>query len=47
MYDHKRGAIKDSAVKAVLHTPLFSQKVEKPRKGKGSYRRLKGASAYL
>ncbi len=41
MYKHKRGVIKDSAVKAILHDPLFSQKVEKPKKGKGSYRRTR------
>lgn len=46
MYKHKRGVIKESAVKAILHDPLFSQKVEKPKKGKGSYRRVK-PSAYL
>ena len=46
MYKHKRGVIKESAVKAILHDPLFSQKVVKPKKGKGSYRRGK-PSAYL
>jgi len=41
MYKHKRGVIKESAVKAILHDPLFSQKVEKPKKGRGAYRRAR------
>lgn len=47
MYKHNRGVIKESAVKAILQDPLFSQKVEKPKKGKGSYRRVKAVKAYL
>ncbi len=35
----QKGEIKQSAVKAVLFTPLFQQRVEKKRKGKGSYNR--------
>ncbi|MCE2572761.1 alternative ribosome-rescue factor A [Motilimonas eburnea] len=38
-YLHNRGQINDSAVKAVLHTPLFKQRIEKAKKGKGSYQR--------
>lgn len=41
MYKHQCGEIKESAVKAILHDPLFSQKVERPKKGKGSYKRTK------
>ena len=47
MYKHNRGVIKESAVKAILQDPLFSQKVEKPKKGKGSYRRVKAVKVYL
>lgn len=47
MYKHNRGVIKESAVKAILLDPLFSQKVEKPKKGKGSFRRVKSVKAYL
>lgn len=36
--------VKDNALKASLRTPLFRQRVEKKRKGKGSYtRKGKGA----
>ncbi|MFO6423078.1 alternative ribosome-rescue factor A [Motilimonas sp. KMU-193] len=38
-YLHTKGKIKESAIKAVLHTPLFKQRVEKAKKGKGSYNR--------
>lgn len=41
MYQHKRGEIKENAVKAILHDPLFSQRIVRPKKGKGSYRRTK------
>ncbi|MDO6526682.1 alternative ribosome rescue factor ArfA [Motilimonas sp. 1_MG-2023] len=34
-----KGTIGESAVKAVLHTPLFKQRIEKAKKGKGSYQR--------
>lgn len=36
--------VQHSAVRASLHTPLFRQRVEKKRKGKGSYSR-KGKNA--
>lgn len=36
-YQHKRGEIKDNAIEALLHDPLFRQRVEKNKKGKGSY----------
>lgn len=38
-YQHKRGKIKDNALEALLHDPLFRQRVEKNKKGKGSYNR--------
>ncbi|AHG79737.1 hypothetical protein X875_11190 [Mannheimia varigena USDA-ARS-USMARC-1388] len=38
-YLHQRGKIKESVVKALVTDPLFQHKVEKNRKGKGSYRR--------
>lgn len=38
-YRHTKGQIKDNAVEALLHDPLFRQRVEKNQKGKGSYRR--------
>lgn len=38
-YLHQRGEIKESAVKALVTDPLFRHKIEKNRKGKGSYRR--------
>lgn len=38
-YQHKRGQIKDNAIEALLHDPLFRQRVEKNKKGKGSYNR--------
>lgn len=34
-----RGEIKDNALKALVTSPLFKAKVEKPKKGKGSYSR--------
>lgn len=39
IYAHQRGRIKESAVKAMVTDPLFRHKIEKNRKGKGSYRR--------
>lgn len=42
-YQHKRGEIKDNALEALLHDPLFRQRVEKNKKGRGSYCR-KGKS---
>ncbi|AYA41435.1 ribosome alternative rescue factor ArfA [Xenorhabdus nematophila] len=38
-YNHKKGVIKDNALEALLHDPLFRQRVEKNKKGKGSYSR--------
>lgn len=38
-YQHTKGKIKDNAIEALLHDPLFRQRVEKNKKGKGSYRR--------
>ncbi|WMY74782.1 alternative ribosome-rescue factor A [Buttiauxella selenatireducens] len=38
-YQHKKGTIKDNAIEALLHDPLFRQRVEKNKKGKGSYQR--------
>ncbi|MDC9590984.1 ribosome alternative rescue factor ArfA [Xenorhabdus sp. XENO-10] len=38
-YRHKKGVIKDNAIEALLHDPLFRQRVEKNKKGKGSYSR--------
>lgn len=39
VYQHKRGKIQDNAVEALLRDPLFRQRVEKNKKGKGSYQR--------
>lgn len=36
-YQHKKGKIKDNALEALLHDPLFRQRIEKNKKGKGSY----------
>ncbi|MBK4716972.1 MULTISPECIES: alternative ribosome-rescue factor A [Tenebrionibacter/Tenebrionicola group] len=38
-YKHTRGKIQHNALEALLHDPLFRQRVEKNRKGKGSYQR--------
>ncbi|WP_195433216.1 alternative ribosome-rescue factor A [Morganella morganii] len=38
-YAHKRGVIQDNALEALLSDPLFRQRVEKNKKGKGSYNR--------
>ncbi len=35
----KAGKIRDNALKATLRTPLFKQRREIPKKGKGSYSR--------
>ncbi len=35
-YQHTKGQIKDNAIEALLHDPLFRQRVEKNKKGKGS-----------
>lgn len=39
VYQHTRGVVKDNAVMALLHDKLFRQRIEKKRKGKGSYQR--------
>lgn len=36
-YQHKKGKICDSAIKALLSEPLFRMRTEKNIKGKGSY----------
>ncbi|MBF4101855.1 ribosome alternative rescue factor ArfA [Mannheimia haemolytica] len=46
-YLHQRGQIKESAVKALVTDPLFRQRVERNRKGKGSYRRQEKHKNYL
>ncbi|RLR17982.1 alternative ribosome-rescue factor A [Sodalis-like symbiont of Bactericera trigonica] len=38
-YQHTKGAIQDNALAALLHDPLFCQRREKNKKGKGSYSR--------
>ncbi|MCE9870716.1 alternative ribosome-rescue factor A [Hafnia alvei] len=38
-YQHTKGVIADNAIQALLHDPLFKQRVEKNSKGKGSYNR--------
>lgn len=38
-YRHQKGKIKDNAIEALLHDPLFRQRIEKNKKGKGSYQR--------
>lgn len=38
-YQHTKGQIRDNAIEALLHDPLFRQRVEKNKKGKGSYMR--------
>ena len=38
-YAHKRGVKQDNALEALLSDPLFRQRVEKNKKGKGSYNR--------
>ncbi|WP_016582465.1 alternative ribosome-rescue factor A [Yersinia pestis] len=38
-YRHTKGKIKDNALEAILHDPLFRQRIEKNSKGKGSYQR--------
>lgn len=38
-YQHKKGQINDNALEALLHDPLFRQRVERSKKGKGSYLR--------
>ncbi|MCH1930270.1 ribosome alternative rescue factor ArfA [Shewanella sp. A25] len=38
-HDSGRGTITDNALKAVVTSPLFRMRTEKPKKGKGSYNR--------
>ncbi|HGJ5876647.1 MAG TPA: alternative ribosome-rescue factor A [Arsenophonus sp.] len=38
-YLHKRGVIKNNAIEAIPHDPLFRQRIEKNKTGKGSYQR--------
>ncbi|MDT0178468.1 alternative ribosome-rescue factor A [Pantoea sp. RRHST58] len=38
-YQHTKGEIRDNAIQALLHDPLFRQRIEEKQKGKGSYRR--------
>lgn len=38
-YRHTKGVINDNALQAILYDPLFRQRQEQNRKGKGSYRR--------
>lgn len=38
-YRHNKGQIQNNAIEALLHDPLFRQRIEKNSKGKGSYRR--------
>ncbi len=38
-YQHTRGVISDNALHALVHDPLFKSRVEKNKKGKGSYSR--------
>lgn len=49
-HNHQRGEIKDNAMKALVTSPLFKTKVEKAKKGKGSFRRSakhKGQEPYF
>lgn len=39
VYQHKKGVIRDNAIEALLHDPLFKPRIEVNHKGKGSYRR--------
>lgn len=38
-YQHRKGVIADNALQALLYDPLFRQRRENNKKGKGSYRR--------
>lgn len=38
-YRHQRGEIQESAIKALVTDPLFKPRVERNKKGKGSYQR--------
>lgn len=37
--DHNKGVIKDNAYAALVRSNVFTPKKEKPKKGKGSYKR--------
>lgn len=39
VYQHKKGTIRDNALEALLHDPLFKTRIEVNQKGKGSFRR--------
>ncbi|MFC0309259.1 alternative ribosome-rescue factor A [Gallibacterium trehalosifermentans] len=39
VYQHQRGEIQESAIKALVNDRLFRQRIERKRKGKGSYQR--------
>lgn len=39
VYEHKRGKIQESTIKAMVTDPLFHSRIERNKKGKGSYRR--------
>ena len=46
-YHHQRRVIKENAIQALLHDKLFRQRVERNKKGKGSYqRKAKHANRY-
>ena len=38
-HDSGRGKVKDNALKAIVTSELFKMRVERPKKGKGSYKR--------
>lgn len=38
-YQHKKGVIRENALEALLHDPLFRTRIESNQKGKGSYKR--------
>ncbi|CUU52073.1 hypothetical protein AP460_00975 [Actinobacillus pleuropneumoniae] len=39
VYEHQRGEIRESAIKALVTDKLFRTRIENNRKGKGSYQR--------
>ena len=38
-HEHKKGKIRDNALKALVRSNLFRHKTERKKKGKGSYNR--------
>lgn len=38
---HNKGKIKDNAIKALVRSNIFRHKIEKPKKGAGSFNRQK------